>query len=405
MNQFKITTNLKILKYLFFLTVLLLAGCTSSSETTSEQTRPMDVLTGADQTGRYLPLLLDKDIALVVNHSSLIGNTHLVDSLLSLGLNIKTVFAPEHGFRGDADAGEQVDSGMDISTGLPIISLYGKNKKPYAEHLQGIDMVVLDIQDVGTRFYTYISTMHYVMEACAESNIPFVVLDRPNPNGDYIDGPVLEKGFESFVGMHSIPVVHGLTVGELAEMVNGEAWLSNDLKCDLTVIPVVNYSHMDKYRPPVKTSPNLPNYNSVRWYATTCFFEGTIMSEGRGTYNPFEFIGYPDRDMGEFSFTPVSIDGMSKYPKLEGQTCWGVDLRKKTPGQKIDISLIIDFYNRFKEKDKFFIDYFNTLAGTNQFRKQIESGLTEEEIRASWQVDIEAYKQLRKNYLLYPDFE
>lgn len=380
-------------------------SCQPQSESKEKSSDPQQLMTGADQLDMYLPLLRDKQTALVVNHSSLVGGTHLVDTLLSSGIDISLVFAPEHGFRGAAPAGEQIENAVDEATGIPIISLYGRNRKPYAENLKDIDLVILDIQDVGTRFYTYISTMHLVMEACAENGVPFMILDRPNPNGDYIDGPVLEEGFESFVGMHKIPVVHGLTVGELATMVNEEAWLEGNIKCDLTVIPVKNYSHNMEYRPPVKPSPNLPNYNSIRWYPTTCFFEGTVMSEGRGTQNPFEFIGYPDSTMGTFSFVPVPIEGMSLHPKWEGDTCWGVDLRNRVAGKKLELGLIIDFYSKFQDKEHFFRDYFNTLAGTDKLMDQIKNGLTEEEIRRSWEPQLQEYKKLREKYLLYPDLE
>lgn len=363
------------------------------------------VLLGVEQFDEYLPILQNKKVALVVNHTSLVNGVHIVDTLISLGVDLKFAFSPEHGFRGDVDDGAPVDSGIDQVTGLPIVSLYGKNKKPSPEDLENIDMVIFDIQDVGARFYTFISTMHYAMEACAENNVPFMILDRPNPNGDYIDGPVREEGFESFVGMHPIPVVHGMTVGELARMINEEGWLSEGVQCELTVIPVSNYKREDQFVPPIKPSPNLPNYNSIRWYPTTCFFEGTVLSEGRGTQHPFEFIGYPDPDMGDFSFTPVSIPGMSTYPKFQDKFCWGVDLRETNPQKRIELDLIIDLYSKFKEKDLFFKKYFNTLAGTENLRKQIEAGLSEQEIRDSWQPGLKAYKKIREKYLLYPDLD
>ena len=383
--------------------MVLIIQCQSRSSEDTESFLQSSNLLGVEQFDKYLPTLQDKKVALVVNHTSLVNEVHIVDTLISLGVDLKLAFAPEHGFRGEADDGQPVVSGIDKATGLPIISLYGKNRKPSAEDLENIDIVIFDIQDVGTRFYTFISTMHYVMEACAENNIQFMVLDRPNPNGNYIDGPVREEGFESFVGMHPIPVVHGVTVGELAQMINGEGWLSNGVKCDLKIIPVTNYNRDTKYVPSIKPSPNLPNYNSIRWYPTTCFFEGTVLSEGRGTQNPFEFIGYPDPDMGDFSFTPTSIPGMSTYPKFQDKTCWGLDLRDREPAEKIELSLIIDMYAKFKEKDLFFKKYFNTLAGTEQLMNQIESGLSEEEIRSSWQPKLDAYKKIREKYLLYPD--
>jgi len=410
LGRFEITDNLKISgNYFKWLAIsLFLIQCSAHSGENMEDVQPKDIITGAEQMDLFLPKLEGNRIALVVNHTSMVKDSHLVDTLLLSGINIVRVFSPEHGFRGDIDDGEAVESGVDKSTGIPISSLYGKTQKPFEEDLLDVDLVIFDIQDVGTRFYTYISTMNYVMEACGENGVPFMVLDRPNPNGDYIDGPVLNKGFESFVGLHAIPVVHGLTVGELAGMINGEGWLSDSTKCDLTVIPVANYNHSLTYEPPVKPSPNLPTYNAIRWYPTTCFFEGTVMSEGRGTQNPFELIGFTDPDMGEFSFTPVSIKGMSMYPKYKDETCWGIDLRNVVPERKINLQVVIDFYNKFKAKGEegtFFKDYFNTLAGTDKLQKQIVSGLAEEEIRASWQAELEAYKKLRERYLLYPDSE
>ncbi len=342
-------------------------------------------------------------MALVVNHTSLIDGTHLVDTFISHGIDIKKVFAPEHGFRGKSDAGAHVANEIDLATGIPIISLYGKHKKPYPGDLDEIDIVIFDIQDVGVRFYTYISTLHYVMESCAELDIPLLVLDRPNPNGGYIDGPVLDPKYRSFVGMHPIPVVHGLTMGELARMINGEGWLKNHVKCDLTVVPCVSYFHGKTYLLPVKPSPNLPNDHAIKLYPSTCFFEGTVLSEGRGTLMPFEIFGHPDLK-GDFSFTPISIEGMSLYPKLKGQLCFGKDLRSFEPENgwnQIFLSWIVDSYKQYPDKKNFFIPHFDMLAGTNTLREQIESGLTEEEIRRSWESDLEAYKTMRFQYLLY----
>ena len=407
MGRFEITTNLKITSQIFFYltAITLIIGCQSRSSESAEDIPLPKMQPGVEQFDKYIPRLKDKKVALVVNHTSLVNGTHIVDTLLEMGIDIKLAFAPEHGFRGEADDGQPVDSGIDPATGLQIVSLYGKNKKPTPEDLEDIDVVIFDIQDVGTRFYTFISTMHYAMEAAAENEVKFMVLDRPNPNGDFIDGPVRKEGFESFVGMHPIPVVHGLTVGELAMMIKGEGWLANNVQPDLTVIPVMNYDRMERYEPSVKPSPNLPNYNSIRWYPTTCFFEGTVLSEGRGTQHPFEFIGYPDPDMGDFSFTPTSIPGMSTYPKFEDKTCWGIDLRRQEPGRQIELDVILGMYSKFKEKELFFKKYFNTLAGTEELRTQIESGLSSEEIRKSWQPGLEAYKEVRKKYLLYPDLD
>ena len=352
----------------------------------------------------YYRDLAGKRLALVVNHSSLVyhhkGQTHLTDTLLSLGLKIQKVFAPEHGFRGDADAGETVKNDTDTKTGLPIISLYGKNKKPTSEQLADVDVVIFDIQDVGVRFFTYISTMHYAMEACAENKKTFYVLDRPNPNGHYIAGSVLQKGFESFIGMHPIPVVHGLTVGELAQMINGEKWLAGGLKCDLVVVPMKNYDRGSPYSTPVKPSPNLPNHASILWYPSLCLFEGTIMSVGRGTEFPFQVVGYPDKKMGTFSFTPKSIAGMAKNPLYENQTCYGKDYRN-TPPPNFTLEPLIEFYKKFPEKDKFFNSFFDKLAGNSLLKQQIKQGMSNEQIQETWKKDLDDYKKLREKYLLY----
>ena len=384
----------------FLLIVFILFGCAQQKPEPGEQN---EIKTGAQRVSSYLPLLKNKRTGLVVNHTSVIGKTHLVDTLIELGVEVDVVFGPEHGFRGQAADGEKISN--DSTEDYQIISLYGKNRKPSKEDLAGIDIVVFDIQDVGTRFYTYISTMHYVMEACAENGIPVIVLDRPNPNGFYIDGPVREPEFSSFVGMHPIPVVHGLTVGELANMINKEGWLANNIKCNLTVIENEFYTHKDRWPLKIYPSPNLPNDISVGWYPSLCFFEGTIMSIGRGTYHPFQVIGYPDSTFGKFTFTPVSIEGMSLYPKFENETCFGIDLQNVSPPAKVDLSYLIDFYSRFDDKDAFFKPYFNTLAGTDQLMAQIKQGLSQEEIGESWLPALDKYKELRKKYLLYPDFE
>ncbi|OYX16316.1 MAG: hypothetical protein B7Z16_11680, partial [Algoriphagus sp. 32-45-6] len=292
--------------------------------------KAQQVLVGAEQAQIYLPLLKGKKVGLVGNQTSILPqseNKHVVDFLLESGVQVKKVFVPEHGFRGTADAGEKVDNSVDQKSGLPIISLYGNNKKPSAEQIKDLDVVIFDLQDVGTRFFTYISTMHYVMEACAEQGKKVIIFDRPNPNGGYIDGPMLKPGFESFVGMHNIPIVHGLTVGELAQMINGEKWLKGGLTVDLEVIPVANWTHAQPYSLPVKPSPNLPSDLAIKLYPSTCFFEGTVMSLGRGTYDPFQMYGYPDPKFGTFTFKPVSIDGMSKTPPHQDKLCYGVDLR------------------------------------------------------------------------------
>ena len=368
------------------------------------------VITGASQVSEYLPLLKNKNVAIVGNQSSLIDSVHLVDTLKSLKINIQCVFAPEHGFRGQAEAGESVYSGKDAKTGIKVVSLYGSNKKPRPEQLKNIDIVIFDLQDVGTRFYTYISTLQYVMEACAAANIPVLVLDRPNPHGGYVDGPVLKNEFRSFVGMQRIPVVHGMTMGEYAAMLNGESLLENKIKCNLQVIKIKNYDHNTGYDLPVKPSPNLPGMTAVRLYPSLCFFEGTAISVGRGTEIPFQIIGYPGNPSGDFKFTPQSIPGMAKDPMYSGIECNGFDLRDfaddvlRNPKQ-IVLTWLLQTYKEYPEKDKYFNKFFDTLAGTDQLRIQITEGWTEEQIRNSWAEDILSFKIIRKKYLLYKDFE
>jgi uncharacterized protein YbbC (DUF1343 family) len=361
--------------------------------------------TGADQPEVYLPILRKKSVALVINQTSLVGNQNLADFLLSNRVKVKRIFAPEHGFRGENDAGATVKNLKDAKTGLPIVSIYGNNKKPTARQLSGIDIVIFDIQDVGCRFYTYISTLHYVMEACAERGKRLIILDRPNPNGDYCDGPVLQPQFRSFVGMDAIPVVHGCTVGELAQMINGESWLKDGIKVNLQVIPVSNYKHNTKYEPPIKPSPNLPNYLSVRLYPSLCFFEATSVSVGRGTIFPFQVLGYPDKNFGEFSFTPESIKGMEMNPLHKNVTCYGVDLRGITEAPKFTLSWFLEWYNKFQNADQFITreKWFNLLMGNDKILKLIKEGKNEDEIRESWQNELKAYKEMRSKYLLYPE--
>ena len=352
----------------------------------------------AERTNIYIPLLKQQKIAVVGNQSSRIGNTHLVDSLITLGIDVVKVFSPEHGFRGTSDAGEKIEDGIDVKTGIPIVSLYGENKKPYAEQLEGIDIIIFDIQDVGVRFYTYISTLHYVMEAAAENNIKVILLDRPNPNGHYVDGPIREKGFESFVGMHPIPIVHGMTIGEYAQMINGENWIS--IKCDLTVIKMENYTHKMSYDLPIKPSPNLPNARSVNLYPSLCLFEGTTVSIGRGTDYPFQQFGAPYLK-SNYSFTPKSGVG-SKYPKHENLECFGIDLRfQEDYLTAINLKWIIDCYQKSNEKEKFFTNFFDKLAGTDQLRKQIIAVKTVKEIKATWKKGLEEFKEIRGEYLIY----
>lgn len=360
-------------------------------------------LTGAAQPNRYLSLLQGKKVGVVSNQTSILPNQqHLVDFLLANDVDVVKVFVPEHGFRGTADAGEKVASGVDAKTGLPIVSLYGNNKKPTTDQLADLDLLLFDLQDVGVRFFTYISTLHYVMEAAAEAQKGLLLLDRPNPNGSYVDGPILKKGYESFVGMHPIPLVHGLSIGELAQMINGEQWLKGGLQVDLTVIPVDYWTHGQAYELPVKPSPNLPNALAIRLYPSTCLFEGTVVSLGRGTLFPFQVYGYPDPRFGEFTFTPVSIDGMSKTPPHQNLACYGKDLRTSDPNQQFTLRYLLDAYQRSGMKEKFFNSYFNTLVGTDELKKQILAGKTEEEIRATWRKGLADYALLRSKYLLYP---
>ncbi len=365
---------------------------------------------GADKTSAYLPLLYGKNVAVLGNQSSMIQQTHLVDSLISLKVNVKKVFCPEHGFRGTADAGEHIKNYTDKKTGLPVISLYGKHKKPLPEDLKGIDVVVFDLQDVGVRFYTYISSMHYMMEACAENKVRFIVLDRPNPNGFYIDGPVLEENNVSFVGMHKVPVVHGMTVAEYAQMINGEGWLANGIKCDLSYISMDGYTHSYLYSLPVKPSPNLPNMASVYLYPSLCFFEGTVISMGRGTDKPFQVYGHPALKNTNFEFIPKSIAGASKNPPYKSEKCHGFDLSPfgenliaKTP--KLYLEWLLFAYQNMPDKTSFFNSFFEKLSGTATLKQQIISGISEEEIRKTWKQDLDEFKNKRKKYLLYTDFE
>lgn len=360
-------------------------------------------VSAAMQMDDYLPLLQGKRIGVVANQTSIVGETHLVDTLLAMGIDIKKIYTPEHGFRGTADAGAKVNSGKDEKTGLPIMSLYGKNKKPTPEMLQGIDLILFDLQDVGVRFYTYISTLSYVMEAAAENVLPVIVLDRPNPNGFYVDGPVLKPENSSFVGMHQVPVVYGMTIGEYAKMVNGEGWLKGGLRCDLTVIPINNYDRNVIYELPVKPSPNLPNWESVYLYPTLCFFEGTIVSVGRGTEMPFQVFGHPNM-LGGYTFTPKSVSGASK-PMLEGQRCRGENLvdfaHDYSHNTKLlQLEWIIEAYQQLSDKN-FFSNYFRLLAGDKQLQNDIESGKSADEIRTSWKEDLERFKAVRDKYLIY----
>lgn len=380
------------------------------------------IKTGADNYAVYLPLLKDKKVGIVTNQTGIVTSRayeeiktdngtgsskgittkqiSIVDFLLEKKINLLKIYAPEHGFRGTADAGEHIVDGKDAQTGLPIISLYGNNKKPKPEQLAGIDILLFDLQDVGARFYTYISSLHYIMEACAENHITLMVLDRPNPNGGIVDGPVLEKEFSSFIGMHTIPVLHGMTIGEYAQMINGEKWLKNGIQCDLKVIPCLNYKREMFYSLPVKPSPNLPNDQAINLYASLCLFEGTHVSSGRGTEKQFQVYGSPDLPDTGFSFTPVSNFG-SKDPMNKGLLCYGEDLSQAPKVKQLELKWLIKAYNSTKDQSKFFTDFFYKLTGTKKLRGQIEAGVAEDAIRKSWEKGLENYKRMRKPYLIY----
>ena len=365
------------------------------------------ILTGADQPEIYLPVLKDKSVGLVVNNTSISGEKHLVDFLLENEVKVSKIFAPEHGFRGDVSAGGKIKDGIDEATGLPVFSLYGKTRKPTPEHVEGIDVMIFDIQDVGCRFYTYISTLHLVMEACAENNVPLIILDRPNPNGDYVAGPIREKGFESFVGMDPVPIVHGCTVGELAKMINGEGWLADSAECELTIVPVKNYDHKTQYSLPVRPSPNLPNDLAIRLYPSLCFFEATSVSVGRGTDFPFQVLGGLKEESGAFQFTPRSIPGVAVNPLNKDQVCYGVDLRQLKNVPRFTLKFFLDFYRKYNNEEEFLTRerWLNLLAGADDLILQIRAGKTEEEIVNSWEPGLKEFIALRKKYLLYPDFE
>ena len=360
-----------------------------------------EIKTGADNYDNYLPLLKGKKIGIVTNQTGILFNKiHIVDFLLKKDIAIQKIFAPEHGFRGTADAGEHVVDGKDSKTGLSIISLYGDNKKPKPQQLESIDIMVFDLQDVGARFYTYISSLHYIMEACAENNIPLLIFDRPNPNGSIVDGPILEKEHTSFVGMHPIPLLHGMTIGEYAKMIKGEKWLKNKVSCQLTVIPCINYSRDMKYSLPVKPSPNLPNDQSVNLYASLCLFEGTNVSVGRGTEKQFQIYGSPYLPKNNFSFTPKPNFG-AQNPVYNGIECYGEDLSTYPRVNQLELKWLIKSYNTTSDQSKFFNAFFTKLAGTKKLQHQIESGISEKEIRESWNRGIAEFKEIRSKYLIY----
>lgn len=360
-----------------------------------------EILVGADNYETYLPFLANKKIGIVANQTSILKDkTHLVDYLVARKIEVKKIYAPEHGFRGTADAGELIKDGKDTQTGLPIISLYGNNKKPKVEQLKDIDLMLFDLQDVGVRFYTYISTLHYIMEACAENNIQLLVLDRPNPNGSIVDGPTLEKEHTSFVGMHPIPLLHGMTIGEYAQMINGEKWLKDGIQSNLKVIPCLNYKREMPYSLPVKPSPNLPNDQAINLYASLCLFEGTTVSVGRGTETQFQIYGSPFLPKSEFQFTPQPNFG-AKEPLHKGLICYGEDLTSTKKVTQLELKWLIKAYNSTSDKTKFFNDFFTKLAGTKELQKQIQTGIPEEKIRDSWKKGIADFKEMRKKYLLY----
>ncbi len=433
-----ITQKMKAPLLYLLLSVMLFLSCTNNKIAISKEennttkinkdssfidtlkTKP--IIMGAAQIEKYFDLIKNKRIGLIVNHTSIIYNQndslHLVDFLLQKSnennINIQTIFAPEHGFRGTASAGETIKNGKDTKTGINIISLYGKNKKPTKKQLENIDILIFDIQDVGARFYTYISTMHYCMEAAAENNKQIIILDRPNPNGFYIDGLIREEKYKSFVGMHPIPIVHGLTVGELAKMIEGEKWLKNKNKLgeNLKIIPCQNYSHKNNYTLPIAPSPNLPTQNSILFYPSICLFEGTKMSVGRGTDSPFELVGHPDFPDNDFitSFTPKPNEG-AKNPPFKNKLCYGKDYKVWKLESNFSLKPILEFYETMqkrsanKKEDDFFNSYFNTLVGNDKLQQQIKNGLSEQEIKKTWQKELDDYKKMRKKYLLYQDFE
>ena len=366
-----------------------------------------EIKVGSEKMNEYLNKISNKSVGLLVNHSSSVSSTHLIDTLISKNINIKKIFSPEHGFTGNIERGKKVNGDTLIIDNkiIPIISMYGKSRIPTKESMKGLDIVIFDIQDVGTRFYTYISAMHNMMNICAELGISFIVLDRPNPNSGYIDGPVLDMEYQSYIGMHEIPIVHALTVGELAMMIKGEKWIRNSEKLKLSVIKIDNWDHNKEYKLPIRPSPNLPNQQSILLYPSLCLFEQTIVSIGRGTPYPFQVIGHPNYDNKSFSFTPKSVTEESK-PKLENEKCFGIDLKKIKVKKELNIKYLIDFYNRLKSTNSdFFGKYFYRIAGNKILENQIKDGISEREIRLSWKADIDKYKKIRKKYLLYKDFE
>ncbi len=394
--------RLRVFTIVFF--CLVLSSCTGQDQSRIRNNKQKLVL-GADRTNKYLPLLKGKKVGIIANPTSVVNSVHLVDTLLSLQVDIRCVFAPEHGFRGEAEAGETVVAGVDSKTGVKVFSLYGDHKKPTAESLKGIEILVFDIQDVGARFYTYINTLQYVMEAAATYKLPLIVLDRPNPHGNYFDGPILDTIERSFVGLQQIPIVHGLTIGEYAKMLNGELWLDDSLQCNLKVISMLNWDRNCIYSLPIPPSPNLPNDRAIRLYPSLCLFEGTNVSLGRGTDLPFQCYGFPNNPNGNFEFNPRSIPGKAKHPPLENTLCKGYDLSKSDlhlPNNRIELKWLIDAWNSYADRSKFFLPFFDKLAGNHILKQQISAEWSEEKIRASWEMGLKKYALIRSKYLMYP---
>lgn len=399
---------------LLVVAILVLMACQGNTQKevkTNRENKPeLDteaIVLGADRLDQYLPLLKKKRVGMTINNTSVIDGKLTMDTLIAMGIRVVRGFGPEHGFRGKASAGAEINDEVDEKTGVPLVSLYGQKYKPTKEDMKGLDVMVFDMQDVGTRFYTYLSTLHYIMEACAENGVELIILDRPNPNDGYIDGPVLEKGFESFIGMHPIPITHGLTFGEYANMINDQGWLANGIKCKVKVIAMLHYHHGKKYKLPIPPSPNLNTQQAILLYPSTCLFEGTAISEGRGTMYAFSILGSPGlKGKYEFAYTPKAIPGMAEKPKYLGETCYGLDLRSyDTDGfiesGRLNISWLKELYDAYPDKSAFFRDSFKRLAGTDKLAQQIKDGLSVEEIQKSWEPALAAYKEMRKKYLIY----
>jgi uncharacterized protein YbbC (DUF1343 family) len=399
----KYTFRIPFAQIVFLILVLFLHGCSDATEKTN-------IEPGSYQLDKYIGLFKGKNIAIVANHTSMVGKVHLIDTLNKLGVRISKIFSPEHGFYGIAEAGVNVNDENYNQSPISVVSLYGSKKKPSNSDMEDIDLVVFDIQDVGVRFYTYLSTLHYVMEACAENNLPLIVLDRPNPNGYYIDGPVLQEEYKSFIGMHPVPLVYGMTIGEYALMINGEGWLKDSVQCELSVIRCNNYKHSSYYTLPENPSPNLRDMKAIYLYPSLALFEGTIVSEGRGTSAPFLIAGHPDYPDKTFTFTPEKKKATDPNPKLNGKKCYGIDLRSISLDsirnkKELNLTYLMDMYISLQKRKDFFIDYFDLLSGTNKLRDQIIEGESIENIKKSWQAEIEEFKKIRIKYLLYPDFE